>query len=130
MDVARDPALQAGGAVPLERTDGAVAALGDVLDRGAVMDSAGGLQLFAARTDIKIALVVIGEIGAGVLAVRRHFSLVPDGAAGRCSLCPTRRSAPGGGWGEASRARPPRRASRRSQRGRGRRGSRGQGRTD
>jgi hypothetical protein len=44
MEVARDPALQAGGAVPLERTDGAIAALGEVLDRGAVMDGAGGPQ--------------------------------------------------------------------------------------
>jgi hypothetical protein len=39
MDVARDPTLQAAGALPLERTDGAVAALGDVLDRGVVMVS-------------------------------------------------------------------------------------------
>jgi hypothetical protein len=31
------------------------------------------------RTDIEIALVVIGEIGAGELAVRRHFALIPDG---------------------------------------------------
>jgi hypothetical protein len=39
MDVARDPTLQAAGALPLERTHGAVAALGDVLDRGVVMVS-------------------------------------------------------------------------------------------
>ena len=43
------------------------------------MGGAGGLQLFAGGTGIEIALVVIGEIGAGELAVRRHFTLIPDG---------------------------------------------------
>jgi hypothetical protein len=39
MDVAGEPALQAPGALPLKRTDGVVAALGDVLDRGVLMVS-------------------------------------------------------------------------------------------
>ncbi len=46
--IAREAALPAGGALGLERTAGTVAALGDVFDRRAVMNGAGGFQFFAA----------------------------------------------------------------------------------
>ncbi len=54
--IARDPrpVVPGGAGGGLELTEGIVAAFGDVIDRGAVMDAAGCFQLLAAGTDIEI----------------------------------------------------------------------------
>ena len=62
----------------LERTSGAVAVLGDVLDRRPVMNGAGRAQLLAAGTDVEVALLVKGEVSPREFALKGRLALVPD----------------------------------------------------
>ena len=64
VDIAGKPAFAARGALGLQGACAAIAPFSDIFYRGAPMGGARGFQLLAARADIKVAPLVVLEVGA------------------------------------------------------------------
>lgn len=65
VDIAANAPFFAGGAVRLQSARVAILFLGQVLQRGAIMDGTGRCQLLSGWTDVYIALFVVLEVIAG-----------------------------------------------------------------
>ena len=78
VDVARDLPERRLGALFFEFTSAAVSWVGQIIPGPAVMDGSRGPQGTTVRTDIDVALGVVGEVETGEHAVSSFVSFSPE----------------------------------------------------